>query len=145
MKAVIQRVARCKVNVDEETVAEIGGGLLIFLGVGKDDTPEKAALLAKKIANLRIFSDAEEKMNLSILDIGGSALVVSQFTLLADTRKGNRPSFINAMVTETASTLVNQFASYLQSEGVPVQQGVFGAHMSIELVNDGPVTILLEN
>jgi D-tyrosyl-tRNA(Tyr) deacylase len=145
MKAVIQRVSCCKVNVENSTVAEIGGGLLILLGAGKEDSTEKAALFAKKIAHLRIFSDAEGKMNLSLLDTGGSALVVSQFTLLADTRKGNRPSFVNAMPPESASSLVDQFAGDLQNEGVHVQQGIFGAHMVVELVNDGPVTIILEN
>ena len=106
---------------------------------------DKAVLMAKKISNLRIFSDAAGKMNLSLLDTGGSALVVSQFTLLADTRRGNRPSFVEAMDPELASPLVDQFANYFKLAGIPVQQGVFGAHMVIELVNDGPVTITLEN
>ena len=145
MKAVVQRVTRCKVVVDDQTVAEIGGGLLILVGAGKEDNGEKAILLAKKIANLRIFADGNGKMNLSLMDIKGEALVVSQFTLLADTRKGNRPSFVDAMAPETASPLVDQFAADLRTQGIPTQQGVFGAHMVVELVNDGPVTITLEN
>lgn len=145
MKAVVQRVTRCKVVVDDQTVAEIGGGLLILVGAGKEDNGKKAILLAKKIANLRIFADENGKMNLSLLDIKGEALVVSQFTLLADTRKGNRPSFVDAMSPETASPLVDQFAADLRAQGVPTRQGVFGAHMVVDLVNDGPVTIILEN
>ncbi len=144
MKAVVQRVKRCNVVVEGQTVAEIGGGLLILVGAGKEDNAEKAALLAKKIANLRIFADGIGKMNLSLLDIKGEALVVSQFTLLADTRKGNRPSFVDAMPPEAASPLVDQFADYLRTEGIPIQQGIFGAHMVVELVNDGPVTITLD-
>jgi D-tyrosyl-tRNA(Tyr) deacylase len=144
MKAVVQRVKRCKVVVEDQTVAEIGGGLLILVGAGKEDNAEKAALLAKKISNLRIFADGNGKMNLSLLDIKGSALVVSQFTLLADTRKGNRPSFVDAMPPETASPLVDQFVADLRAEGITTQQGIFGAHMDVELVNDGPVTITLD-
>lgn len=144
MRAVVQRVDRCKVIVEEKTVADIGCGLLILFGVGMDDDTKKASMLAKKIANLRIFEDDAEKMNFSILDIKASAIVVSQFTLLADTRKGNRPSFIGTMPPDHARPLVDYFASALKSEGVPVQQGVFGAHMLIELVNNGPVTITLE-
>jgi D-tyrosyl-tRNA(Tyr) deacylase len=145
MKVVVQRVTRCKVIVDDQTVADIGSGLLILIGAGKEDKMDKAVLMAKKISNLRIFSDAAGKMNLSLLDTGGSALVVSQFTLLADTRRGNRPSFVEALDPEQASPLVDQFANYFKLAGIPVQQGVFGAHMVIELVNDGPVTITLEN
>jgi D-aminoacyl-tRNA deacylase len=145
MKAVVQRVTRCKVIVGDQTVADIGSGLLILIGAGKEDNPDKAALLAKKISNLRIFTDTAGKMNLSLLDIGGSALVVSQFTLLADTRKGNRPSFVDAMDPDLAKPLVDQFANGLRSTGITVQQGIFGAHMVIELVNDGPVTVIMEN
>ena len=144
MRAVVQRVDRCKVIVEERTVADIGCGLLILLGVGLDDDAKKASMLAKKISNLRIFEDDAGKMNLSVLDLQASAVVVSQFTLLADTRKGNRPSFTGAMPPDHACPLVDYFASALRSEGVPVQQGVFGAHMLIELVNNGPVTITLE-
>lgn len=144
MKAVVQRVLRCKVTVDDQTVAEIGSGLLILVGAGHEDTEAKAAALARKIANLRIFADEHGKMNLSLLDIKGSALVVSQFTLLADTRKGNRPSFVDAMSHEAASPLVDKFAEFIRAEGIPTRQGVFGAHMVIELVNDGPVTITLD-
>lgn len=145
MRAVIQRVTRARVDVEHHTVAEIGCGLLILIGAGIDDNATKAETLAKKIAHLRIFSDDTSKMNLSLLDTGGSALVVSQFTLFADTRKGNRPSFTGAMLPDMASPLVDQFASFLRAEGIPVEQGIFGAHMVIELVNDGPVTITLES
>ncbi|MBA4420713.1 MAG: D-tyrosyl-tRNA(Tyr) deacylase [Anaerolinea sp.] len=145
MRAILQRVTRARVDVGNQTVAEIGCGLLILIGAGMDDNAEKAETLAKKIANLRIFSDAAGKMNLSLLDTGGAALVVSQFTLFADTRKGNRPSFTGAMPPDTASPLVDQFANFLRAERIPVQQGIFGAHMVIELVNDGPVTITLES
>ena len=144
MKAVLQRVARAKVEVDDRTVAEIGGGLLILLGVGPEDTEENAAALSRKIANLRIFADAEGKMNLSVLDVGGAALVVSQFTLFADTRKGNRPAFVSAGAPEHARRLCSRFAEMLAALGVPTQQGEFGAHMQVELINDGPVTILME-
>lgn len=144
MRAVIQRVDRCKVSVEEKTVADISCGLLILIGAGLDDDEKKASLLAKKIACLRIFEDDAGKMNRSVLDQKGSAVVVSQFTLLADTRKGNRPSFTEAMHPDLARPLVDFFISALISEGVPVQQGVFGAHMLIELVNNGPVTITLE-
>ena len=144
MRAVIQRVSSASVSVDGKTIASIDQGLLILLGVGPDDTEEIAQQLAKKIAALRIFSDAEGKMNLSVRDIGGAAIVVSQFTLYADTRKGNRPSFIGAAPPELASPLCDRFVEYLVAEGVPSQTGEFGAHMQVSLVNDGPVTILLE-
>jgi D-tyrosyl-tRNA(Tyr) deacylase len=146
MRALIQRVSRGSVTVNNTMVAdEIGTGLMIFLGVGHEDSEEKAAQLAKKISNLRIFGDREGKMNLSILDVSGQAIVVSQFTLYADTRKGNRPSFINAAKPEMADPLVNYFADQLRSFGIPVQQGQFGAEMMVSLVNDGPVTIWIEN
>jgi len=145
MRAVVQRVSRASVIVDDHTVASIGSGLLILTGIGLQDDPDKARELAGKIARLRIFSDPGGKMNLSLLDTGGSALVVSQFTLFADTRKGNRPSFTDAMPPEPANQLVNYFVKCLQEEGLIVHQGVFGAHMVAELVNDGPVTINLEN
>jgi D-tyrosyl-tRNA(Tyr) deacylase len=145
MRVLIQRIARGSVKVDQQYVAnEIQHGLMIFLGIGKEDSEEKANLLAKKISNLRIFGDEDGKMNLSIKDIGGKAIVVSQFTLYADTKKGNRPSFINAGAPETADELVNYFAKSLRNEGIPTQQGEFGAHMMVELVNDGPVTIWME-
>ena len=146
MRALIQRINNGSVSVDQRIVAAvIGSGLMIFLGVGHEDNQEKAVLLAKKIANLRIFGDENGKMNLSILDIQGQAIVVSQFTLYADTKKGNRPSFINAANPEKADQLVNYFADQLRSFGIPTQQGEFAAHMIVSLVNDGPVTIWIEN
>ncbi len=144
MKAVLQRVSHSSVSVDGQEISSIGKGLLILLGIENKDTSESAASLCKKIANLRIFEDAQGKMNLSILDIKGDALVVSQFTLMADTKKGNRPSFINAAPPEIAEPLVELFCQQLGQLGIPVRQGIFGAHMLIDLVNDGPVTILLE-
>ena len=145
MRALIQRISSGSVTVDKEVIAkEINSGLMIFLGVGHEDTTEKADLLAKKIANLRIFGDDQGKMNLSIKDIDGQAIVVSQFTLYADTRKGNRPSFINAAAPDKAEFLVNYFAEQLKSYGIFTQQGQFAAHMMVSLVNDGPVTIWLE-
>lgn len=146
MRALIQRISQGSVSVDHELVAgEIGIGLMIFLGIGQDDSQPKAEQLAKKIANLRIFGDEEGKMNLSIRDVSGQVIVVSQFTLYADTKKGNRPSFISAASPEKADHLVDYFADQLRSHGVPVQQGVFAAHMMVSLVNDGPVTIWIEN
>jgi D-aminoacyl-tRNA deacylase len=144
MRAVLQRVSRASVRVDNRTVAEIGGGLLILLGIGHGDDPEKARALAKKAAQLRIFSDEQGKMNLSVIDTGGSAIVVSQFTLYADTRKGLRPSFTDAALADIARPLVDGFAEMLRDLGVPTGQGEFGAHMQVDLVNDGPVTIILE-
>jgi D-tyrosyl-tRNA(Tyr) deacylase len=146
MRALIQRVSKGSVIVDDRVVAkEIGKGLMIFLGVGHEDTQRNADLLAKKIANLRIFGDEEGKMNLSIQDIKGEAIVVSQFTLYADTKKGNRPSFVKAAEPISANNLVDYFAEQLRSFGIPTQQGEFAAHMKVSLVNDGPVTIWLEN
>lgn len=146
MRALIQRISKGSVSVNERIVAdEVGIGLMIFLGVGHEDNQEKARILAKKIANLRIFGDEDGKMNLSILDIKGQVIVVSQFTLYADTKKGNRPSFIDAANPEKADQLVNFFSDQLRSYGIPTQQGEFGAHMMVSLVNDGPVTIWIEN
>jgi len=144
MRAVIQRVSRGKVSVGGELKAAIGHGFVILLGIGPTDTDAVAAALAKKIALLRVFEDDQGKMNLSILDTRGKALVVSQFTLYADTSRGNRPSFINAAPPEVASPLVEQFAEHLASHGIEVQQGVFGAEMLVEIDNDGPVTIWIE-
>lgn len=144
MRAVIQRVCKGQVSVDHRIIASIDDGLVILLGIENEDTREKADQLTKKIANLRIFSDAEEKMNLSVRDIGGSAIVVSQFTLMADTHKGNRPSFFKAAPPDIASPLVDYFVAALEKEGVPTQPGEFGAHMLVEIHNSGPVTILLE-
>jgi D-tyrosyl-tRNA(Tyr) deacylase len=146
MRALIQRISKGSVTVDQRIVAdEVGIGLMIFLGVGHEDNQDNARILAKKIANLRIFGDEDGKMNLSIQDTQGQAIVVSQFTLYADTKKGNRPSFINAANPDKADQLVNYFADQLRSFGIPSQQGEFAAHMMVSLVNDGPVTIWMEN
>lgn len=144
MRALIQRAAYGKVTVENEVVASIGKGLMILLGVGPDDNAEKARELAEKCARLRIFEDDQGKMNLSLLDVGGDAIVVSQFTLYADTSRGRRPSFIYAAKPEVAEPLVEVFANELCRLGIETQQGVFGAHMLVELCNDGPVTIMLE-
>lgn len=145
MRAVIQRVTRASVTVEGRVAGEIGAGLLVLLGVSRTDNPESAAYLAEKIANLRIFSDEAGKMNLSLLDVGGSALLVSQFTLYGDTRGGRRPSYVQAAPPEQASRLYEEFVRTIRALGVPVQTGVFQAHMQVELVNDGPVTILLDS
>lgn len=144
MRVVVQRVRKASVTVDGEIVAAIGQGFLILIGVTHTDTEEQARWLAQKIAGLRVFEDAEGKMNAGLLDVGGEALVVSQFTLYADARKGRRPSFTDAAPPEIAEPLVRRFAEELATAGVPVQTGVFGAHMIVEIHNDGPVTILLE-
>ncbi|MDY6873977.1 MAG: D-aminoacyl-tRNA deacylase [Chloroflexota bacterium] len=144
MRAVIQRVSEGSVTVDGEKVAEIGKGLVILLGIAPEDTMDLAEQMADKIATLRIFEDENEKMNLSALDVSAEAIVVSQFTLYADTRKGRRPSFIGAARPELAEPLVDAFASFLADRGLPTRMGVFGAHMEVDLVNDGPVTIVME-
>jgi D-tyrosyl-tRNA(Tyr) deacylase len=144
MRAVIQRVSQGSVTVDGEIVAEIGEGLVILLGVGPDDAREAADQLADKISTLRIFNDDEGKMNLSVKDLGGEAIVVSQFTLYADTSRGRRPSFIGAAKPDLAEPLVEDFSKMLGARGVPTQTGIFGADMKVSLVNDGPVTIVLE-
>ncbi len=144
MRAVLQRVRRGKVSVAGRTVSEIGLGLVILLGIAPTDDESIARALADKVAGLRIFEDANEKMNLSIRDVGGAALVVSQFTLYADTRRGRRPSFTDAALPDHARPLVDRFAQWLTELGVPSQQGEFGASMLVEIENDGPVTIVLE-
>lgn len=144
MRAVIQRVSSAKVSVSGQVTASIGGGLLILLGIGPADSLAAAAELAAKIATLRIFQDEEGKMNRSCLEVAGEAIVVSQFTLFADTRRGRRPSFTEAAKPELAAPLVDYFATCLREQGVPTQTGIFGAHMEVELKNDGPVTIILE-
>ena len=144
MRAVLQRVRRGRVTVSERTVAEIGPGMVILLGIGPGDGEAQARVLAEKIANLRIFEDEQGKINRSVLDTGGEAIVVSQFTLYADIRKGRRPSFTDAAPPELARSLVERFAQLLASLGVPTQTGEFGAHMQVELFNDGPVTIWLD-
>jgi len=145
VRAVIQRVSRASVTVDGRVAGKISAGLLILVGVRRTDNPEAAAYLAEKIANLRIFPDEQGKMNLSLLDAGGSALVVSQFTLYGDTRGGRRPSYIQAAPPEEASGLYEEFIRSMRALGVSVETGVFQAHMQVELVNDGPVTILLDS
>jgi D-tyrosyl-tRNA(Tyr) deacylase len=144
MKAVLQRARRGRVSVDGETIAEIGSGYVILLGIGPGDGEAQARALAEKIAYLRIFEDEAGKMNRSILEAGGEAIVVSQFTLYADTRKGRRPSFIDAAQPDAARPLVDRFAALLTAFGVPTQSGMFGAHMLVEIENDGPVTILFD-
>ena len=144
MRALLQRVKHGKVTVNNKSIAEIGHGLVILLGVGHADGEQQAKFLAEKVATLRIFEDAQGKTNLSILDVKGSALVVSQFTLYADTRKGRRPSFTEAALPEVAAPLVARFAELLAAQGVPTQTGEFGAHMLVEIENNGPVTIWLE-
>ena len=144
MRALIQRVSHGKVSIADETIAEIDKGIVILLGVGHEDGEEQADYLAKKIAGLRIFEDEEGKTNLSLLDVGGEAIVVSQFTLYADTRKGRRPSFINAGHPEMAEPLVDYFVDLIKGHGIATQTGKFGAHMLVEIDNDGPVTIWME-
>ncbi|HEY9815566.1 MAG TPA: D-aminoacyl-tRNA deacylase [Candidatus Obscuribacterales bacterium] len=144
MRVVLQRVKHGRVSVKEGVLAEIGPGLVILVGIGPQDGEEQARFLAGKIAQLRIFEDQDGKMNRSLLDIGGGAIVVSQFTLYADTRKGRRPSFTDAAPPQIAQPLIERFASFLIEMGIPTQTGEFGAHMLVEIANDGPVTIILE-
>jgi D-aminoacyl-tRNA deacylase len=145
VRAVIQRVTRALVRVDARVAGEIRTGLVVLLGVSRTDNPESASYLAEKIANLRIFPDEAGKMNLSLLETGGSALVVSQFTLYGDTRGGRRPSYVQAAPPEEANVLYEEFVRALRTLRVPVETGVFHAHMRVELINDGPVTILLDS
>jgi D-tyrosyl-tRNA(Tyr) deacylase len=144
MRAVVQRVSRARVVVAGETVGDIGRGLLVLLGVAPTDTREQVSWMAEKIAGMRIFRDAEEKMNLSVQDVGGAVLVVSQFTLYGDCSKGKRPSFIDAAKPEIAIPLYEAFLDALRALGIPVAAGRFGADMAVELVNDGPVTMILD-
>jgi D-tyrosyl-tRNA(Tyr) deacylase len=144
VRAVVQRVSEAAVRVDGEVRAAIGPGLLVLLGVAAGDEPATATRVAGKVARLRVFENAEGRFDRSLLDIGGAALVVSQFTLIADTAKGNRPSFSGAAPPEEAEPLYESFCDALRGLGVPVETGVFGARMAVSLVNDGPVTIVLE-
>ncbi len=144
MRAVCQRVSEARVTVDGAVTGEIGPGLVVLLGVERSDEPREARQLARKVAQLRIFEDDRGKFAHSLLDTAGSALVVSQFTLVADTRKGSRPSFGNAAPPEQAEPLYEEFCTALAAEGAPVERGVFGARMEVALVNAGPVTIILD-
>jgi|SRR6266545_4594125 len=144
MRAVVQRVAEARVLVDEETVGAIGPGLCVLLGVAEDDGPAAADRLAARVSRLRIFENAEGMFDRSLLDVEGGALVVSQFTLIADTAKGNRPSFSHAARPEQAQPLYERFCDCLAAAGVEVARGVFGARMAVELTNDGPVTIVVD-
>jgi D-tyrosyl-tRNA(Tyr) deacylase len=144
MRALLQRVSKASVTVENTVLSQIEKGLVILLGIGHGDGDAQVTFLAEKIANLRIFEDEQGKTNLSILDVKGEALVVSQFTLYADSRKGRRPSFTDAALPDVAEPLVNRFVELLRGHGVPTQNGQFGAHMLVEIHNDGPVTIWLE-
>jgi D-tyrosyl-tRNA(Tyr) deacylase len=145
VRAVLQRVSHASVVVDGQTVGQIGQGWLVLLGVGHADTAAVASALADKVAGLRCFEDADGKTNLSILDVGGAVLLVSQFTLYADTSRGRRPGFSNAAAPEVANTLVESFGEALRGRGLTVETGRFGAHMQVSLVNDGPFTIVLDS
>jgi len=145
MRSVVQRVARAAVRVDRQVVGEIGHGLLVLLGVAGGDSDADARWMADKLAQLRIFEDEGGKMNRSVQDLGGGVLLVSQFTLLGDARKGNRPSFVGAAPPEEANALYESVAALLRARGLPVAQGVFRAHMEVESVNEGPVTLLLDS
>jgi D-tyrosyl-tRNA(Tyr) deacylase len=145
MRAVVQRVKSASVKVEGKLVSEIGAGILIFLGIAHEDTTTEIEYIANKVANLRIFEDEDGKMNRSLLEMGGAALVVSQFTLYGDCRKGRRPSFIKAARPELANTLYEEFITVLEQQNIPTQGGTFQAMMDVELINDGPVTILLDS
>ena len=144
MKALIQRVKKASVTIENELYSEIGSGLLVFLGVTKSDTTENGEKLAQKIANLRIFEDENEKMNFSVKDVGGEILVVSQFTLCGDCKKGTRPSFDKAMAPNEANEMYEYFISKVKEQNIPVKTGVFGAHMEVKLLNNGPVTFIID-
>ena len=144
MRIAVQRVSSARVSIEGKVVGEIGTGLLVLLGVGKSDTRAEMEWGAKKVAELRIFQDSEQRMNLSVQEVGGAVLVISQFTLYGDAQKGRRPSFVDAAPPEVAEPLYEQFVEYLRGQGVPTETGVFAAKMSVALVNEGPVTILLE-
>lgn len=145
MRAVVQRVSEAKVTVEGEKVAHIENGLMVLLGVGQEDQEQDVIFLADKLANLRIFSDDNGRLNLSVLDIDGEVLVVSQFTLYGDCRKGRRPSFSSAAPPELAKELYERFVDRLRSHGLKVETGVFQAHMEVSLINDGPVTLLMSS
>jgi len=144
MRILLQRVSEASVTVDGEEVSRIGRGFLLLVGATHTDTEQDVEWLANKVAGLRVFEDAEGKMNLGLTDVGGEALVVSQFTLYGDTSKGRRPAFVDAARPEVAEPLVDRFALLLQEMGIPTKKGVFGAMMQVQLVNDGPVTMMIE-
>ena len=145
MKAVIQKVSRASVAVEGQTIGQIGCGFMVLLGVSREDTQDDLNYLVKKVTGLRVFSDDQDKMNLSLTDVGGSLLVISQFTLMASTRKGNRPSFIEAGPPEMSMALYEQFIERCEQLGFHVEHGQFGTHMEVALVNDGPVTIIIDS
>jgi D-tyrosyl-tRNA(Tyr) deacylase len=145
MRAVIQRVRHARVSVEGRVVGEIGAGVVVLLGIGKGDLSEAAHYLAEKTANMRIFDDAEGRMNVSLLEKGGAALVVSQFTLYGDLRRGRRPGFDRAAPPAEATRLYEEYVAFLKSFGIPVETGIFQAHMVVELENDGPVTLLVDS
>jgi D-tyrosyl-tRNA(Tyr) deacylase len=145
MRAVVQRVTKASVSVDNEVVGKISNGIVILLGVGKDDTEEDAKYLAEKIVNLRIFDDEEGKMNLSLLDVEGQALIISQFTLYGDCRRGRRPSYSDSAPPDLAKALYEKFIELVKNYDVHVETGIFAAHMLVEIHNDGPVTLLLDS
>jgi len=145
VRALVQRASRASVSVEGKVVGEIGRGLLVLVGVGKDDTEQDVRYLAEKLPHLRVFSDEASKFNRSVIDVGGGLLLVSQFTLMADTRKGRRPSFDQAARPEIAEPLIDQLAQRLRETGVPVATGQFRAHMLVEIHNDGPVTVMLDS
>lgn len=145
MRAVIQRVSQAKVVVDDNTVGQIGKGFMILLGVHEQDTQADVDYLVGKISKLRVFEDEQQKMNRSIIDVGGEILSISQFTLFADTKKGNRPSFVQAAKPDVAIPLYEAFNEGLRQAGIPVETGIFGADMKCHLVNDGPVTIIIDS
>lgn len=145
MRAVLQRVTRSKVVVDGEIVGSIGKGLNVLLGISKDDTMEDIPYLKDKIINLRIFEDEEGKMNRSLLDVGGEILLISQFTLYGDCRKGRRPNFMDALGGDEAKKIYDAFVKSLKETGIKVETGIFGAHMEVTIENDGPVTLIVES
>ena len=145
MRIVIQRAEKAKVSVDGEVVGQIGKGFMVLVGVGPEDTKQNADFLVNKMCNLRVFEDEQGKMNLSIKDVGGQVLAISQFTLYADCKKGNRPSFTGAAKPEQENELYEYFMEEIKKQGIKVEHGIFGAHMKVDFINDGPVTILLEN
>ncbi|HVQ22543.1 MAG TPA: D-aminoacyl-tRNA deacylase [Candidatus Saccharimonadia bacterium] len=145
MRLLLQRVTRASVTVEGEVVGQIGPGLMVLVGVGHDDDAARADALAGRVADLRIFRDSEGKTNLSLIDVGGSALVISQFTLYGDTRKGRRPSFLDAAPPALGEALYERFSDALAGRGVSVARGIFGAEMEVELINDGPMTIWLDS